>query len=184
MTTFRFHEWVFDVDVPGTRRGYTENAKAHKELAAKHREEMEEAPELKSATCQRCLHYETAKKRGMVFPHQVSTLFENLGMTPLRESELLCDAREPVSGRFYYLAFYGFLGRMLEGRDAQKPRPGGWDPGYFEDLTADFSIGFTNDPFAGGPFDHNAPQVEAQVAVWLDWLLREPGNEHQNSTPA
>lgn len=184
MAIFRFRDWVFDVDVPGTRRSYAEWLERREETEAIVRKEMEEVPELKSAVCRRCLNYRTARTQGSALPQEVSALFADLGMTPLFESEILCDAKSPVSGRFYYLVFYGFLGRILEGRDALRPRPGGSDYEYFEDLAPDFAIGFTKSPFVGGPFDHRLPQVETQIAVWLDWVLSEPDDRDRGDPSA
>lgn len=166
MTIVRYREWAFDADIFATRRAYAEWAESRERGLAVRRQEMAENPKIPWSGCQRCLNYETARVRGAIFPSELSRLFEQLGMVPLHETELLCAFRKPELGRFHYLATYTFLGNLVSGRDAQIPGrrgSGRIDAGYYENLTPDLSIGFTKYPFVGGPFNREAPQIEA----WL-----------------
>ncbi|HSR13842.1 MAG TPA: hypothetical protein VLS90_20510 [Thermodesulfobacteriota bacterium] len=131
--------------------------------------------------CQGCRNW--IRVRATVFPAEVVTVFETLGMALDRETEMGAPM-EIVKGRFLYSGWFHFVGRLLSGPPAREHvaviRPHGPVEGgsvervIHRQVGPGFSIGMiSRRDLLPKPFK-NQEVVQLEFTVETPWVLEEP----------
>jgi len=113
-------------------------------------------------TCSRCRNFFAFRDSRGVFPAEVSSVFERLGINERGESELLCTDKSN-SDRFTYVGWLTFVGRITAGASADEER-----------ITNDFAINFTEEVMFAPDLFGRTNVVEAVFTATIPWVLDEP----------
>jgi hypothetical protein len=152
LESFRFGRWDINYDAESTRKAYASVTTGGPEECG----------------CQPCLNFVAA--RAQIYPAQVLTLFEKLGISPSREVEVYHMARLS-SCKHLYGGWFHFVGSILSGSEAWKEVAENLRQPDFEEVNENFSLGFTSrlglvrEAFAGSPL------VQLEFAAKVPWVL-------------
>ncbi len=155
MQSIRYGRWEIECNLEATRKAYASVSRSGPEECG----------------CALCRNFAAA--RAQVYPAGVLRLFEALGISPNREIEIYhmsCLA----PGQHLYGGWFHFVGSILSGADAWKQvAEHVWQPDL-EDLSENFSLGFSSrvalvrPPFAG------LPLVQLEFTAKVRWVLASP----------
>jgi hypothetical protein len=158
MDSIHFGRWQVSADREASKQAYAAISKG--------------GPE--TCTCKPCLNFVAAREH--VYPADVLALFETLGISFNRETEIYHMARLS-SGKHLYGGWFHFVGSIVSGADAAKPIGENlWQPSL-ERVTEDFSLGFSSrialpeKPFVGKPI------VQVEFTANVPWVISEPEPE-------
>ena len=157
MIEITYKRWVLRSDVAATRAAYR----------------ALEAGGPEGCGCITCRNY--VPQRHQVYPPEVLTLFDQLGVDGAKEVEVYHICVLGDTGLHQYGGWMHFVGEIISGRDAKVPA--GSDPRVktfdLEQAGPHFQIGFTAEtglslidkPFA------DKPLVQIEFTVDLPWIL-------------
>lgn len=120
-----------------------------------------------SCKCNDCKNY--VAYRDKVFPDEVRTLFDDLGIDYKKEVEVVSYEILP-NGQHYIGGWFHFKGQVLAGKDYRIPLPSG---GYTIDLTEisdNFSIGFAEGSALTFFSDKNG-LVQVEFMTSIPWVI-------------
>lgn len=143
----RFRDWVFEVDYDRTKEIYSRI----------------EWSSLERCNCNNCRNFVTNRKN--VYPNEIIAFFSQIGVDHNKESEIYHMLRLE-DGLHHYGGWFHFKGKLLSGEDAKiKVRKNGWTY-KLEDITENFSIGFSKDYTL-----HNFDDCEKNELVQIDFIV-------------
>jgi hypothetical protein len=120
-----YRDWTFVADPEHTRAGYAAQA----------------APDFASC-CPSCENFGLALARGLVFPAEVASLLDQLGIDVRKVAEQT-EFDEVRPGQHLYSGWYHFVGTLENGPDAHVPvGEDAWNV-LLEPVSGDLSVGFT-----------------------------------------
>lgn len=153
LESVRFGRWRISCDAETTRRAYASVATGRPEECA----------------CQPCLNFAAA--RGQIYPLQVLTLFEKLGIPPSRGAEVYHMARLS-SRKHLYGGWFHLVGSILSGGDVRNQiRENLWRE-ETEEVSENFSLGFSfRLVFVRGAFA-GLPLVQLEFTAKVPWVLQ------------
>jgi hypothetical protein len=143
MNTVRFGRWELSCDREATAKAYAAVDKAGPEACA----------------CEGCLNF--IALRSQVYPAEILALFEELGVSPIREAEVY-SLGPLASGKQLYGGWLHFVGTIVSAPDPfAEPENSVYDPEFTFDL--DFTTRYAPPlvPLKGLPL----VQIEFHVAV-------------------
>jgi hypothetical protein len=124
LETFRYRDWVFEVD-----RSKTESLYAGIKLASS-----------EECGCGNCKYFRSMIDS--IYPEEIKVLFKKSGIDIKKDYET-CDFGDEEIGHIYFGYFY-FSGRIMEGKDCNIPLPQGGHSSDLLYINEVFQIGFTN----------------------------------------
>jgi hypothetical protein len=155
MEAIHFGRWELAADPEATRKAYAGILKGG----------ADECP------CEPCKNFIAVRLR--VYPAEVLDLLDKLGISFSRETEVYHMARLR-SGKHLYGGWFHFVGSILSGADAAKQVADNvWRPDL-ENVTEDFSLGFSSriellrKPFEGKPI------VQVEFTANVPWVISSP----------
>ncbi|MDB5126959.1 hypothetical protein [Mucilaginibacter sp.] len=149
--TVKFRDWVFEADVELTQQTY-----ANAQVSG-----------AEECTCGNCKNY--LAFRDNIFPDEIKTLFNELGINYTKESEIITDQKHQ-NGLYDTSGWFHFKGRILNGKNAYIPIS---DTGVTIELTQvadNFLIGF-------GPgnslafFEDKDGLIEVMFQTNIPWVI-------------
>lgn len=167
--TVRFRGWEVRCDPAETRRIYlaiAERMAAHGGAAC---------------PCVHCLNFYCARDHGQVFPKEVISVFESLGIDYRYESELLTQDKY-ANGAIVYAAWFPFVADRLDHPShiyspASRRRGGSWGTDYAHRIDDSCSVDFTDRVLFVPDLFGRRPVLEAIVRLKVPWVLDEPDSE-------
>ena len=165
MQTIHFRQWTFRCDPDETRRIYALLAQRLSERGGM------------ACSCPRCRNFFQARDRERVFPGEVLSLFESLGIDYKCETELL-SLRPHSSGAHSYSVWFPFVADRLERpRNVYKPDSSenseSLEMDFDERIDDSCSISFTDQVMFVPDLFGRRPSLEAVVTLKVPWILAE-----------
>lgn len=159
MRKVKFRDWEFEVDSELTRKTYAKVIGAFSE----------------GCDCKYCLNYQPQKDE--IFPEEIESLFENLGIDYHKESECLnyFDASEFSNTDEYinrlhgYGGWFHFAGNILLGKECLNRNSNTYQ---LTQITENFSIGFRKDK-ALNFFEDDIPLIQVEFEAKIPWIIGE-----------
>ena len=124
-TKIKYRDWVFETDQQGTKDAYGAVQLSGAEACG----------------CNNCKNFIAARQE--IYPQEVLDLFGQLGVDYQKEadaSEMMVDE----NGCHHYYGIFHFKGRILKGKDCAVAQPSGGHTIELDEITPNFSIGFTS----------------------------------------
>lgn len=150
-------EWSLLVDPEATRARYRTSASLPS-----------------SCKCRYCRNFVAARER--VYPHELKSVLEQLGVDPTREAETQ-EVAEVGPGWHHYIGHFPFVGGVLEGVDPWKPIPMGDSAAvWFNDARVPMTPSM-RDSFADQPI------LLVRFAVTVPWVLSSPPSRKGSGPP-
>lgn len=152
METLRVGRWEISCDPEATRKAYASVLRGGPEKCG----------------CAGCRNFAAARTRA--YPAKVLALFEALGIPPDREVEV-CHFGRLAPGKHQYGGWFHFVGSILSGADARRQRTEKVWEFELEDISDNFSLGFTSfvvlvrEPFKG------LPLIQLEFTAKVPWVL-------------
>jgi hypothetical protein len=118
--------------------------------------------------CYGCQNFN--RVRDQIYPAEVLSLFDRLGITPHREAEIY-EGGPDTGGLHTHGGWYHFVGRIKSGGDARVQKSPNWGGFDLMPVGETFSLGFTE--YAG--LVHEAfdgyPVVQIEFVTHVPWVL-------------
>ncbi|MCY7348355.1 MAG: hypothetical protein LH614_19340 [Pyrinomonadaceae bacterium] len=157
MRKVRFRDWEFEVDSELTRETYAKVIGGFSE----------------GCDCQYCLNYHPQKDE--IFPKEIRTLFENLGIDYHKESECLSsfdisefsNTDEYLSKLHGYSGWFHFYQNILSGKECFDRNSNTYDS---TQITENFSIGFRKSKDLNF-FEFGIPLVQVEFGAKIPWII-------------
>lgn len=158
MRKVKFRDWEFEVESDLTRKTYTKAISGFSE----------------GCDCNYCLNYYPQKDK--IFPEEIKSLFEDLGIDYHKESECISsfsisefsNVEEYLNGLHGYSGWFHFAGSIISGKDLDS------NQNIFDTtlITDKFSIGFRQKRDLSF-FESDVPLVQVEFAVEIPWIIGE-----------
>jgi hypothetical protein len=155
----KFRDWEFEVDSELTRETYAKVTGGFSE----------------GCDCQYCLNYHLQKDG--IFPEEVKSLFENLGIDYHKESECLnsfdvsefSNTDEYLNKLYGYSGWFHFAGNILSGRECLDRNSNTYE---VTQITKNFSIGFRKSKDLHF-FEVEISLVQVEFEANISWTISE-----------
>lgn len=146
-----FRDWQFEVDSELTRKTYEKALGGNSE----------------GCSCNHCRNYRQQKES--VFPKEIKSLFDNLGIDYRKESEAY-ETHRLENGLYNYGGWFHFAGKIVDGENCEKLIDENHYRNELVEINKDFSIGFTNGNDLSF-FDKEVELVQVEFEASIPWLI-------------
>ena len=150
-TKIEYRDWEFEADQQGTKDAYKTVQKSGAEACG----------------CNNCKNFVAARQE--IFPQEVLDLIRQLGVDYQKEadaSEMMVDDK----GHHQYYGIFHFKGKMLKGKDCAISLPSGGHNIELDEITPNFSIGFTSGKSLALLEDKDE-LVQIEFSVNIPWVI-------------
>ncbi len=148
MHKVKFRDWEFEVDSELTRKTYAKEISGFSEGCA----------------CKFCENYR--RQKDSIFPEEIITLFDNLGIDYRKESEVY-QTHKLENGLQNYGGWFHFAGAFISGKECKSEGSNTFEMTL---INENFSVSFSKDKSLSF-FEKNIPLVQVEFEANIPWII-------------